>query len=335
MRGFRLFVLLCILFTVVSVSAQADLIPLKVQVSPFMSFAPHYIAQAEGYFEAQGLAVEFVPARGTSESLPMLLNGDLDVIGGILNAGVFNAIARNGGVRLVADKGSMPSEACAPQVIFARQALFDSGALEDAQQVRTLIHNQENTISYAAFLLDRFLNAEFGLSVDDLRGEGVEDVLLGEAMNNGIVDIAIISEPWISRYVNDGSGAIWVGGNDVLPDYTYAYIAYGNTLLENAPEVGERFMIAYLQGVRQYNRGATERNIDILEAALGLDRSILEQACFPAIRDDGALHTDSVMEFQAWALERGLVDHQIEAEGFYDSRFIEAANAALEDAAGA
>ncbi|MDZ4765518.1 MAG: ABC transporter substrate-binding protein [Chloroflexota bacterium] len=312
-------------------AAQPDLIALKVQVLPFLSFAPHFIAEAEGYFEQQGLAVEYVRLASVADALPGILSGELDVIGGILNAGLFNAIGRSGAIQVVADKGSMPAEACAPQSILARSALFEGDALTDIEQVRTLTHNQANPTTYSGFILDRFLDTEFGLSIDDLPGRPIDDVLLNESLGAGSLDLAVISEPFASQLVEDGTGAVWIGGSAVLPDYTYAYIAYGDKLLNQMPDVGERFMIAYLQGVRQYNEGKTERNLDILEAALSLDRAVLDRACFPSIRDDGAMDVDGMVVFQEWLLARGSIDAVIAPEALYDPRFIEAANAALED----
>ncbi len=38
---------------------------------------------------------------------------------------------------------------------------------------------------------------------------------------------------------------------------------YGPAFTDTNPEVGRRSMVAYLQGVRQYNQGKTDRNIGI------------------------------------------------------------------------
>ena len=43
-----------------SSSAERELTKLRATVLPYFSFAPLYIAEAEGFFAEQGLAVEFV-----------------------------------------------------------------------------------------------------------------------------------------------------------------------------------------------------------------------------------------------------------------------------------
>ncbi len=54
---------------------------LKVGILPYISFAPFFIAEEEGYFAEQGLQVELVRPGNVSEALAALVQGDLDVAG--------------------------------------------------------------------------------------------------------------------------------------------------------------------------------------------------------------------------------------------------------------
>ncbi|MDZ4765517.1 MAG: ABC transporter substrate-binding protein [Chloroflexota bacterium] len=312
-------------------AAQPDLIPLNVQVIPFLSFAPHFIAQAEGYFEAQGLDVEFTRMESSSLAVPGLLRGELDVIGGSLNAGIINTVIREGAIRMVADKGTLVAaeDTCSVSSFFVSPELLASETLDDPEVVRGLTFNAPDLANYSGYLYDTLLG-RFGLTLDEITFVDVENVLLGEALTTGTVDVVRANEPYRSQILTDGTGVEWITAADIFPNFTFAFVAYGDKLLNQMPDVGERFMIAYLQGVRQYNEGKTERNLDILEAALSLDRAVLERACFLSIRDDGVMNTDGLMDFQAWAFARGLTDAEIEVEDVYDPRFIEAANAALD-----
>ena len=63
-----------------------------------------------------------------------------------------------------------------------------------------------------------------------------------------------------------------------ITSLTYAYpLYYGPAFLDKDPELGRRFMVAYLQGVKQYNEGKTERNLEILQNYTRLDRDLLKQ----------------------------------------------------------
>ncbi len=75
-------------------------------VHPFLSFAPIYIAQAEGYFTEENLEVEFVRFEDATQAFPMLIQGDIDVAGSALYPGLFNAILEDQSIKIVADRGN-------------------------------------------------------------------------------------------------------------------------------------------------------------------------------------------------------------------------------------
>jgi len=60
--------------------------------------------------------------------------------------------------------------------------------------------------------------------------------------------------------------------------------------------------------VRQYNQGKTPRNIEIISRRVQLDPDMARSLCWVPIRNDGAINTQSLLEFQKWGVEQG---HQI------------------------
>jgi NitT/TauT family transport system substrate-binding protein len=70
------------------------------------SDAALYIAVEKGYFKELGLNVEFVTFQSAATMVAPLGSGELDVGGGAVSAGLWNAELRNLGVKAVADKGS-------------------------------------------------------------------------------------------------------------------------------------------------------------------------------------------------------------------------------------
>ena len=82
-------------------------------------------------------------------------------------------------------------------------------------------------------------------------------------------------------------------------------------------------MRAYLRAVRQYNRGKTDRNQEILGRHTGLDRALLREACWPSFRADGQIDVRSVRDFQIWALSRGLLDQRLTEQQFWDPQFVQ------------
>src|ERR1700678_3425551 len=66
-----------------------------------------YLAEKKGCFRDEGLDVTLTQIDLTNRMVPTLGTGDLDVGSGTVAAGLYNAVGREIGLRVVADKGSM------------------------------------------------------------------------------------------------------------------------------------------------------------------------------------------------------------------------------------
>ena len=69
----------------------APLIKLKVQLIPYLSYAPLYIAQEEGYFKEQGIEVDFQKLQGGS-AFVAVVSGDIDVAATFLTSNLLSAM---------------------------------------------------------------------------------------------------------------------------------------------------------------------------------------------------------------------------------------------------
>jgi NitT/TauT family transport system substrate-binding protein len=296
---------------------------LKVTLLPFLGFAPIAIAQEEGFFAKEGLEVEYVQFLSTRDTVVPLVQGDLDVLIGMLNPGILNAITRGGNLKIVADKGYIDPDGCAYAGIVAQRALLESGALEDPAQLRGKRLSMTPGLP-ENFFVDLAL-AQYGVGVEELENESIPPPNQPDALANDAVDLVSSAEPTLSRILGSGDTGLWIDARDIVPGLQWAVIVYGPSLLEDNPEAGERFMRAYLKAVKQYNQGKTERNLEIVSALTGLPTEALEQACWSSIREDGIPSSQSILDYQAWALENGYLDSVVPEEEFWDARFVEAA----------
>ena len=298
----------------------------RVALLPFLSNAPLILAREEGDFAAQGLEVEFVRMAVSKGAVASLLRGDLDVLPAFPGPGLLNAMARGGGVRFVADKGRFPTSECLYQALVMRDALLQGRpGLESGADVLTLSVDA-TTVSH--FFVERALE-QAGLPVERLRVVTIPNEAELDALAQGSIDLAVLSDPWLTRFVGEGRGTIWKTAGSVLPGFQFAVVAYGPSLTERRPEVGKRFMTAYLQGVRRYNEGKTSRNVAILAKATGLQPALLRTTCWPEIHSDGRIDAESIRAFQQWALEKGYVDRVLPADEWWDPRFVDHADGAL------
>ena len=67
--------------------------------------APFFIAQANGYFKDEGLTVHFEDFASAAKMIAPLGAGEIDVGAGAPSVGLYNAVARGIGIKIVADKG--------------------------------------------------------------------------------------------------------------------------------------------------------------------------------------------------------------------------------------
>ena len=308
---------------------EPEPVKLKVVSLSYLSYAPFFIAQEEGYFAEQGLEVEFVKS-GSEEAVPPLAQGQLDVLGGTISTALLNAMAQGADVRFVADRGYIATDSCTFSGFLARRDLVEGGELESPAQLkgRRVVMEREEMASMDGYRMEKLLKIG-GLTFDDTELVDVSLPAQLDAFAKGTIDLSSTSEPWISRLVNSGHAVLWMTAQEVIPDFQMLVIVYGRTLLKDNPDAGRRFMVAYRKAVQQHNEGKTERNLEILAEYTGLDQGLLKQACWPSFRDDGRINVQSLLDFQNWAMEKGYLDNPATEEQFWDPSFVEYANEVL------
>src|ERR1700728_4089964 len=85
-----------------------------------------YLARDKGYFRDENIDVNFIVFTAGSQEIAPLGTGELEVGSGAASVGLYNAIARGVGLRIVADKGhTEPGNGY--QSLVVRKALIDSG----------------------------------------------------------------------------------------------------------------------------------------------------------------------------------------------------------------
>jgi NitT/TauT family transport system substrate-binding protein len=302
-------------------------LPLKVLYGRYLSFAPLAIAKAEGDFTAQGLDVELVHMTGSQEATSALIRGELDVAAGMLRPAEFNAMARGVAIRLVADKGHYGAGPCVSAALMARPGFLAKTHPDSPGNLRGA-RVSATPLSFAEYVLETFVGSK-GLRLADLNLVRLPEPAAEAALEKGDLDFQHIAEPYLTRALRSGRVVLWKPVREIVPEAQLATIYYGPNLLKKDREAGRRFMVAYLKGVRQYNLGKTVRNVEIISRETGLDPGLLKEACWETIRADGKINLESVLDYERWAVRRGLLDAPLPPEKIWDSSFVDAANQIL------
>ena len=301
-------------------AAEEGPVKLRVTALPYFSFAPLYIADAEGYFADEGLDVEFVRFQRNADSLPALLRGDIDV-DTIFTVGVLNAIARGENIRVVAARGSLTLNGCAVDGFLVRPDRSEKIAAMSSDELRKLTFGVDKTW-VDSFFLHQWLRRR-GLSIDDVKTEYLPaPPARVEALRQGSLDVTFISEPWITRAADSGAGELWVPAAEVAPGFPLSMVNFGPSMLSRTDDVGARFLRAYLRAVAQYSEGTTGRNLEILSAVTKLEPEMMRRMCWSVIPERAMLEPQGLADFSAWAAEQGLADRALTVEEIWEPRFL-------------
>jgi NitT/TauT family transport system substrate-binding protein len=253
--------------------------------------------------------------------------GTIDVTTAGTRIGLFNAMARGGKIRFVADKGTFAKEKGVSGGFVVGKNFLDGAGRPDWSRIKGKKVSVDGT-SFWGFLFDRYL-AKNGLRADDLQMEDLPVTAIEAAFAQGSLAMAHLTEPWVSKVTSGGNAVLAVSDASLAPSAHFAAICFGPSLLEKDRAAGIRFMVAYLQGVRQYNRGKTARNIAILARNTGLDEATVRASAWPAIRNDGMIDPGGFVEFERWAKGKGLLDEVMLGNRLWDPSFVKEANRIL------
>lgn len=308
-----------------AVPPPTALTTVRVSYLPTISYGPIFIAQEEGYFARQGINVEFEKFPGGSVALPSLINGDIAVTSGNVEPSIINAIAKGAHVRIVADKGrNTPGYSCNASGLMVRRDLYESGALT---RISDLKGKKIMTPGGDDYTLHRILQRG-NLTSDDIDIVVLDFPSAFAALQNGALDAAILSEPYITEALESNSAVMLLPTEVYTPDLPHP-LYYGPAFLDKDPELGRRFMVAYLEGARQYNLGKTERNIGILSNYTHIDRNLLQRTCWMPVAADGYLPRQPFRDQIDWLYADKQISIRPDDDQIFDTSYIDYANGVL------
>jgi NitT/TauT family transport system substrate-binding protein len=301
-------------------------VTIKVAANLGASDAGIFLAMDRGYFAEQGLEIDLT--RGSSELLPSLATGELDVLAPAVSAALLNAMARDIPLRIVADKGSDPP-GFSYQVITLRKDLYDSGQVRGWGDLRGRRLAAAGVQSSVDFLFARGL-AQAGLTLDDVERVSINYPDMNAAFANATIDVASFWEPLLTVGIDQGWVVRWKPVEEIDPGHQSGILIYGKNFLTEHLDQGYRFMKAYLQGVRVYN-DAYRKGIgrDAVNASIASHTGVkpeLQERTVPAgLNPDGCANSQDLADQLTWFRSVGYLQRDLELDAVVDNRFCERA----------
>ncbi len=292
-------------------------------VNPSMTYAPLMIAKDEGFFAAEGIDAELVSLESNA-ALAALVAGKIDVLSCGVRSGLFNMILRGTPMHVVADKGhSRPG--CAAEAFVAPAAMArriaDAGGELRGERV-AVVRGGVAEYLVARLLERRKLTLADVIAIPMPQGSPVSS-------RDRIEAVRYTGEPNLSALIAEGATSIVATTEEVEPGHQSAVLVYGKRLLRDDPLLGEKFMRAYLRGVRQYNQGKSERNVAIISRYTKLPAESIRASCWVAIADDGHVDPRAVQPFLDWALANQYLDAPIATATWWNPAFADRASRSL------
>jgi NitT/TauT family transport system substrate-binding protein len=298
-----------------------------------ITMAPFYLAQKLGFFAAENLNVDFTVMPSAAVEIAPLSAGQLDVGGGGVTAGLYNAVARGINIKAVADMGSDPP-GYGFQTLVVRNSLIASGGFKDLKDLkgRSIAITGKGTSGTAMIAV---LLKKAGLTLNDVRVVvmPVPDSIV--AMRNESLDAAMLPEPGPSLAVKAGVATKIIHDDAFYPNQALVVMLYGANFLNTNRDAGVRFMRAYLKAVRVYNNNLkggkiagkqAEDVMSVFAQATHQDRAVLNEITPCGNDPDGKMNVTSLRNDLDFFKSQGLIDDaSVSVDAAIDTSFAAAA----------
>jgi NitT/TauT family transport system substrate-binding protein len=304
-------------------------VDLKVGVLPLASFAPYYIAQERGYFKEVGLNVEFTVTSSVNDQLPSLAQGQLHVGACSSNVACFNFLNRRTDLQIVADLQSAgkTEKSIGNSALVVRKDLWDAGVIREPRDlVGRTVYVIVGPGSGHHGMVARWLR---GLGIDPL---GVEFMGLSfpdqlAAMQNRAIEVGVQTEPLVSAGLVRGVHQIMATQEEMYPTTQILFAMVWTGIERLGPMVGERFLVAYLRGARDY-LNAFEYGIDqeaiiqiLTEHTAIKDPAVYRQIKYSWIDPDGVVNRTALEEDAQLFRELGVITTPIDLSQAFNDRY--------------
>ena len=294
------------------------------------SDAPFFIADAKGYFAEQGLKVKFVRFDSAAKAIPSLGNGEVDVGSGATSAGLYNAVKRGIGIKIVSDK-ARNALGYGFAAMLVRTDLIDSGKVKSLKDFKGLkVAMSGNGNSENAFV-------DYALKQNGLSYADIDPVFLGfpnqiAAYANKAIDASLTVEPTVAELLKLGTAKKLIGADEVFPDFQTAVIYYGPRFMQEQPANAKKFMVALVKAMRFYNDALKDGHIAgpnadevikiLTEYSFIKDPAVHRNIVSQAVDPDGQLNMPSLRMAWQFFVDTKEIDGSVKVDDVVDLSYV-------------
>lgn len=307
-------------------TAAPQPVTLKVGAVRTITNLPIFVALSRGYFRELGVELDIEYFASGVDILPQLGTNRVDIGEGSVTPGFINAVARGLNIKAVADRASMgPGRDFAPLVV--RRGDYDSGAITSFTDLRGKRIAISNLWTGSHFKLVK-LDERFGMRDGDYTIETIGFADMPAALENNAVQGAVLIDPGAARAESRGIISR-LKDERHQPTVMVTLVAFSEEMLANKRDAGNRYMLAYLRGLRDLEEALAERGAkwEQLKAQVSGeipefgDPAIADIIAIAAVEHDGRVNVRGYQELQDWYFDNGQIQRKIPVEEMIDNSF--------------
>ncbi len=275
----------------------ADSVTIRVGVLPILDTLPLYVADAEGYFKAEGVTVELVPVASAAERDQLLQAGQLDAT---ISDLVALTLANQEAVRLVAVRTAMVATPNYPQFRILAAGNSPHQTAQDLRGVSIGV-SQGTVIEY---ITTRLLESA-GLTSADIATTAVPKISDRMALlQSGGLEAATLPEPLASLALQQGARVII--DDTSYPQYSVSAYVFDATFLKEHPQAVRAFLRAIEKASTTINADKSRWNTLLSEKKL-VPPPVLESYTLPNYPSAGVPAQEQLADVVEWLNAKGLL----------------------------
>ena len=291
-----------------------------------------FLADKKGWFKEERIAIKTTAFNSAANMVAPLGAGQLDIGGGSVSAGLYNAVSRGIKLRIVADKASSQPGYGVNKCLIAKRHV-ESGRfkeLKDLKGMKVGMNGPGN--SNWGSLWGAMKMAGLKLSDVETVDMSYPDHVL--AYQNNSIDASFTTEPSGTLAIMKGYAVEATSDDKTRPYHAIAQILFSEKLSANR-ELGVRFMRAYLRAVRHYHGALkdgrlagdnAEEIIQVLTEYTPIKDPQVYRTIVPnGIDPDGKVNIPTLKEDYDVYKSQGWIEGAATVEDVIDMSFVEAA----------
>lgn len=284
----------------------------RVAVLPVLDALPIHVAQAQGYFEEQGLEVEIIPVSSAPERDSLMQSGQVEAI---LNEIVSTIFYNQNETRVVSVRFLRTATPEYP--LFRILVASDSGitSVEDLKGVEIGI-SEGTVIQYTT---ERMLQ-NAGLADEEILEIAIPKIPDRIALlASGELTAANLPDPAASAAILQG--ALPIIDDTTIPTISHSVLTFDAGVAAEYPQTIQRFLVAIEQAVEDINSDKDSWTDLMVELSL-LPPPLVGKYSIPDFPSAGVPSEAQFTDAVNWALEQDLISEPVDYKGSVSGDFL-------------